>query len=148
MNYLVAFQFTHEFFLPTLPQLNSLGISSKPQEDKSFAKGTPSFLVVILKNGKVHLLLLGALKAGSIDMSQHVASPEDLEVYDVRLSGDFNSVFALVRDGKQLRLLHFRNSVLKDYLSPMMQLALHCANVLDTKQLVIVALIFFLFYFI
>ncbi|XP_065362715.1 anaphase-promoting complex subunit 4 [Calliphora vicina] len=127
-------ELTYDFFLPPLPQLNSLGVSSKTQEHKSFAKGSPCFLVVILKCGKVHLLLLGALKSGSIDMSQHVSHPDELEVHDVRLSGDFNAMYALLRDGNQLKILHFHNSVLKEYISPMMHLAQHCANILETKN--------------
>lgn len=119
--------------MPPLPQLNSLGISSKAQEHKSFAKGSPCFLVVVLKC-KIHLLLLGALKSGTIDLSQHVSHPDELEVYDVRLSGDFNAMYALLRDGNQLKILHFRNNVLKDFLSPMMHLAQHCANIWETKK--------------
>uniref|UniRef100_A0A1I8P3B4 Anaphase-promoting complex subunit 4 n=1 Tax=Stomoxys calcitrans TaxID=35570 RepID=A0A1I8P3B4_STOCA len=127
-------EITHDFFLPDLPQLSSLGVSSKTQEHKSFAKGTPCFLVVILKSGKVLLFLLGALKAGSIDMSQHVSFPDELEVYDVRISGDFDAMYALLRDGMQLKILHFKNAVLKEYISPMMQMAQHCANILETKN--------------
>ncbi|XP_061401695.1 anaphase-promoting complex subunit 4 [Musca vetustissima] len=127
-------EITHDFFLPSLPQLNSLGVSSKVQEHKSFAKGTPSFLVVLLKSGKVHLLLLGALKAGCIDLSKHVLFAEELEVYDVRLSGDFDAMYALVRYGNQLNVLHFRNPVFSEYMSPMMKLAQYCANILETKN--------------
>lgn len=89
---------------------------------------------MILKCGKVNLLLLGALKAGSIDLSQHVSHPDELEVYDVRLSGNFNSMYALLRDGNQLKVLHFHNAVLKEYISPMVHLAQHCANILETKK--------------
>ncbi|XP_005191552.1 anaphase-promoting complex subunit 4-like [Musca domestica] len=125
---------THDFFLPALPHLNSLGVSSKVQEHKSFSKGTPSFLVVLLKNGQVHLLLLGALKAGCIDLSKHVLFPEELEVYDVRLSGNFDAIYALVRHGQELNVLHFQNPVFKEYMSPMMKLAQYCANILETKN--------------
>lgn len=125
-------QLTFDFFLPSLPHLNSLGVATKTQEHKSFAKGSPCFLVIMFKN-KVNLLLLGALKSGTIDMSQHVSHPDELEIYDVRLSGDFNSMFALLRDGNQLKILHFHNSVLKNYISPMMHLAQHCASILETK---------------
>ncbi|KAM7350465.1 anaphase-promoting complex subunit 4 [Cochliomyia hominivorax] len=127
-------ELTFDFFLPPLPQLNSLGISSKNQEHKTFSKGSPCFLVVILKSGKVNFLLLGALKAGSIDMSHHVSHPDELEVYDVRLSGYFNSVYALLRDGNLLKLFHFQNSILKEYISPMLHLSQHCANILETKN--------------
>ncbi|XP_075155893.1 anaphase-promoting complex subunit 4 [Haematobia irritans] len=127
-------EITHDFFLPSLPQLSSLGVSSKVQTHKSFAKSSPCFLVVILKTGKVYLFLLGALKAGSIDMSHHVSFPDNSEVYDVRLSGDFDAMYALVRDGMQLKILHFKNTVLKEYISPMLQLAQYRANVLETKH--------------
>uniref|UniRef100_A0A1A9WHR9 Anaphase-promoting complex subunit 4 n=1 Tax=Glossina brevipalpis TaxID=37001 RepID=A0A1A9WHR9_9MUSC len=125
-----------DFFLPPLPPLNNLGISSKSQEHKSFAKGSPCFLVVILKNGKIFLLFLGALKAGSIDMSQHVSQPDDFEIFDAHLSGDFNAMYTLVRDGDKIKVLHFCNAILKEYISPMMHLAMHCANILETKNLV------------
>uniref|UniRef100_A0A1B0AFH1 Anaphase-promoting complex subunit 4 n=1 Tax=Glossina pallidipes TaxID=7398 RepID=A0A1B0AFH1_GLOPL len=123
-----------DFFLPPLPPLNNLGIASKSQEHKSFAKGSPCFLVVILKSGKIFLLFLGALKAGSIDMSQHVSYPDDFEIFDARLSGDFNAMYALVRDGDKIKVLHFCNAILKEYISPMMHLAMHCANILETKN--------------
>lgn len=84
----------------------------------------------------MHLLLLGALKAGSIDMSQHVSFPDEMEVYDVRLSGAFDAIYALLRDGTQLKVLHFHNDVLKEYMSPMLKLAQHCANILETKKFV------------
>ncbi|XP_046802677.1 anaphase-promoting complex subunit 4 [Lucilia cuprina] len=127
-------ELTYDFFLPPLPHLSSLGVSSKTEEHKTFAKGSPCFLVVILKCGKVHLLLLGALKSGAIDMSQHVSHPDELVVHDVRLSGDFNAMYALLRDGNQLKILHFHNTVLKEYISPMIHLAQHCANILETKN--------------
>uniref|UniRef100_A0A1A9VNC3 Anaphase-promoting complex subunit 4 n=1 Tax=Glossina austeni TaxID=7395 RepID=A0A1A9VNC3_GLOAU len=123
-----------DFFLPPLPPLNNLGVASKSQEHKSFAKGAPCFLVVILKSGKIFLLFLGALKAGSIDMSQHVSYPDDFEIFDARLSGDFNAMYALVRDGDKIKVLHFCNAILKEYISPMMHLAMHCANILETKN--------------
>ena len=120
--------------MPPLPHLNSLGVSTKAQEHKSFTKGSPCFLIITLKCGKVNFLLLGALKSGAIDLSQHVSHPDELDVYDVRLSADFNGVYTLVRDGSQLKILHFTNSVLKEYISPMIDLALHCANILETKK--------------
>lgn len=91
-------------------------------------------MVVLLKNGQVHLLLLGALKAGCIDLSKHVLFPQELEVYDVRLSGNFDAIYALVRHGQELNVLHFQNPVFKEYMSPMMKLAQYCANILETKK--------------
>lgn len=90
-----------------------------------------------MRSGKVHLLLLGALQAGSIDLTQHILHPENFDVYDVRLNGDFNAIYALLRDGQQLKLLHFHNQVLQDSISPMLELASHCANILETKKYVI-----------
>lgn len=133
-NNAFCFQLAFDFFLPPLPPLNNLGIASKSQEHKSFAKGSPCFLVVILESGKIFLLFLGALKAGSIDMSQHVSYPDDFEIFDARLSGDFNAMYALVRDGDKIKVLHFCNAILKEYISPMMHLAMHCANILETKK--------------
>uniref|UniRef100_A0A0A1XN54 Anaphase-promoting complex subunit 4 n=1 Tax=Zeugodacus cucurbitae TaxID=28588 RepID=A0A0A1XN54_ZEUCU len=126
---------TFDFFLPPLPPLSGIGSSAKmPDEQRSFAKGSPCFLVVITVTGKVHLLLLGALRAGQIDLRQHVQHPEEFTVHDVRLSGDFNAIYALVTDGTELKVLHFHNAVLQDYISPMLHLAVHCANVLETKN--------------
>lgn len=120
--------------MPPLPHLNSLGVTSKAQEHKSFTKGSPCFLLITLKSGKVNFLLLGALKSGTLDLSQHVSHPDELDVYDVRLNGDFNAVYTLLRDGSQLKILHFTNSVLKEYISPIIHLAHHCANILETKK--------------
>lgn len=106
------------------------------EEQRSFAKGSPCFLVVITVAGKVHLLLLGALRAGQIDLRQHVIHPKELTVHDVRLSGDFNAIYALISDGSDLKVLHFHNSVLQEYISPMLHLAVYCANVLETKKYV------------
>lgn len=104
------------------------------EEQRSFAKGSPCFLVVITITGKVHLLLLGALRAGQIDLKEHMIHPDKFTVHDVRLSGDFNAMYALVSDGSDLKVLHFHNSVLQEYISPMLHLAVHCANVLETKK--------------
>ncbi|XP_053949584.1 anaphase-promoting complex subunit 4 [Anastrepha ludens] len=126
---------TFDFFLPPLPPLSGIGsLSKSPEEQRSFAKGSPCFLVVITVTGKVHLLLLGALRAGHIDLKQHATHPEKFIVHDVRLSGNFNAIYALVTDGSDLKVLHFHNAVLQEYISPMLHLAVHCANVLETKN--------------
>ncbi|XP_067640659.1 anaphase-promoting complex subunit 4 [Eurosta solidaginis] len=126
---------TFEFFLPPLPPLSGIGSLPKSNEEqRSFAKGSPCFLVIITVTGKVHLLLLGALRAGYIDLKQHVANQQDFIVHDVRLSGEFNAIYTLVTDGSDLRVLHFHNAVLQEYISPMLHLAVHCANVLETKN--------------
>nr|XP_014097540.1 anaphase-promoting complex subunit 4 [Bactrocera oleae] len=126
---------TFDFFLPPLPPLSGIGSSTKmAEEQRSFAKGSPCFLVVITITGKVHLLLLGALRAGQIDLKEHMIHPDKFTVHDVRLSGDFNAMYALVSDGSDLKVLHFHNSVLQEYISPMLHLAVHCANVLETKN--------------
>ncbi|XP_037937267.1 anaphase-promoting complex subunit 4 [Teleopsis dalmanni] len=128
-------ELSYDFFLPTLPSLSAIGAPAKTIEyHKSFAKGSPCFLVIIMTSGKVHFLLLGALKAGTIDLKEHVAQPDEFEVYDVRMSGDFNTVYALVRDGGYLKVLQFHNEILEQYISPMLHLSEHCANILETKN--------------
>ncbi|KAH8275854.1 hypothetical protein KR018_012128 [Drosophila ironensis] len=124
----------HRKFLPKLPPLTNIDPCLKSLDQKSFPKGSPCFLVVIMRSGKVHLLLLGALQAGSIDLTQHVLHPEQFDVYDVRLNGDFNAIYALLRDGEQLKMLHFHNQVLQDSMAPMLELATHCALILETKN--------------
>lgn len=124
----------HKRYLPKLPPLTNIDPCLKTLDQKSFPKGSPCFLVVIMRSGKVHLLLLGALQAGSIDLTQHVLNPDQFDVYDVRLNGDFNAIYALLRDGQQLKLLHFHNQVLQDCISPMLELASHCAHILETKN--------------
>ncbi|XP_017871547.1 PREDICTED: anaphase-promoting complex subunit 4 isoform X2 [Drosophila arizonae] len=124
----------HKRYLPKLPPLTNIDPCLKTLDQKSFPKGSPCFLVVIMRSGKVHLLLLGALQAGSIDLTQHVLNPDQFDVYDVRLNGDFNAIYALLRDGQQLKLLHFHNQVLQDSISPMLELASHCAHILETKN--------------
>ncbi|EDW82354.1 uncharacterized protein Dwil_GK25758, isoform A [Drosophila willistoni] len=124
----------HKRFLPKLQPLTNIDPCLKSLDQKSFPKGSPCFLVVIMRSGKVHLLLLGALQAGSIDLTQHILHPEQFEVYDVRLNGDFNAIYALLRDGQQLKLLHFHNHVLQECMSPMLELAAHCAHILETKN--------------
>lgn len=114
-----------------------MGISTKMKEHKSLSKGFPSFLVIILANSKVHLLLLSALKAGCIDLPIHVVNPTNLQIYDVQFNGDFNAMYAILRDGDQLKVLHFNNSILKEYISPMSRLATYCANIIEMKKLVI-----------
>ncbi|KAL7745165.1 hypothetical protein ACLKA6_008220 [Drosophila palustris] len=124
----------HKRYLPKLPPLTNIDPCLKTLDQKSFPKGSPCFLVVIMRSGKVHLLLLGALQAGSIDLTQHILHPENFDVYDVRLNGDFNAIYALLRDGQELKLLHFHNQVLQDSISPMLELASHCAHILETKN--------------
>ncbi|XP_032597346.1 anaphase-promoting complex subunit 4 isoform X2 [Drosophila grimshawi] len=124
----------HKRYLLKLPPLTNIDPCLKTLDQKSFPKGSPCFLVVIMRSGKVHLLLLGALQAGSIDLTQHILHPEEFDVYDVRLNGDFNAIYALLRDGHQLKLLHFHNQVLEDCISPMLELASHCAHILETKN--------------
>ncbi|EDV33799.1 uncharacterized protein Dana_GF19190, isoform A [Drosophila ananassae] len=124
----------HRKFLPKLQPLTNIDPCLKTLDQKSFPKGSPCFLVVIMRSGKVHLLLLGALQAGSIDLTQHVLHPEQFDVYDVRLNGDFNAIYALLRDGQQLKMLHFHNQVLQECMAPMLELATHCAHILETKN--------------
>ncbi|KAH8409265.1 hypothetical protein KR009_011390 [Drosophila setifemur] len=124
----------HRRYLPKLQPLTNIDPCLKTLDQKSFPKGSPCFLVVIMRSGKVHLLLLGALQAGSIDLTQHVLHPEQFDVYDVRLSGDFNAIYALLRDGQQLKMLHFHNQVLQESMAPMLELATHCAHILETKN--------------
>ncbi|XP_030378953.1 anaphase-promoting complex subunit 4 isoform X2 [Scaptodrosophila lebanonensis] len=124
----------HKRFLPKLQPLTNIDPCLKTLDQKSFPKGSPCFLVVIMRSGKVHLLLLGALQAGSIDLTQHVMHPEQFDVYDVRLNGDFNAIYALLRDGEQLKVLHFHNQVLQDSMEPMLELATYCAHILETKN--------------
>ncbi|KAH8387151.1 hypothetical protein KR093_005043 [Drosophila rubida] len=124
----------HKRYLPKLPPLTNIDPCLKTLDQKCFPKGSPCFLVVIMRSGKVHLLLLGALQAGSMDLTQHILHPEHFDVYDVRLNGDFNAIYALLRDGHQLKLLHFHNQVLQDSISPMLELAAHCAHILETKN--------------
>ncbi|KAH8411643.1 hypothetical protein KR215_007737 [Drosophila sulfurigaster] len=124
----------HKRYLPKLPPLTNIDPCLKTLDQKCFPKGSPCFLVVIMRSGKVHLLLLGALQAGSMDLTQHILHPEHFDVYDVRLNGDFNAIYALLRDGQQLKLLHFHNQVLQDSISPMLELASHCAHILETKN--------------
>ncbi|KAH8326803.1 hypothetical protein KR059_011938 [Drosophila kikkawai] len=124
----------HRRFLPKLQPLTNIDPCLKTLDQKSFPKGSPCFLVVIMRSGKVHLLLLGALQAGSIDLTQHILHPEQFDVYDVRLSGDFNGIYALLRDGQELKVLHFHNQVLQECMAPMLELATHCAHILETKN--------------
>ncbi|XP_043659113.1 anaphase-promoting complex subunit 4 isoform X1 [Drosophila teissieri] len=124
----------HRRFLPKLQPLTNIDPCLKSLDQKSFPKGSPCFLVVIMRSGKVHLLLLGALQAGSIDLTQHILHPEQFDVYDVRLNGDFNAIYALLRDGQELKMLHFHNQVLQECMAPMLELATHCAHILETKN--------------
>ncbi|XP_017085647.1 anaphase-promoting complex subunit 4 isoform X2 [Drosophila eugracilis] len=124
----------HRKFLPKLQPLTNIDPCLKTLDQKSFPKGSPCFLVVIMRSGKVHLLLLGALQAGSIDLTQHILHPEQFDVYDVRLNGDFNAIYALLRDGQELKMLHFHNQVLQECMAPMLELATHCAHILETKN--------------
>jgi len=124
----------HRRFLPKLQPLTNIDPCLKTLDQKSFPKGSPCFLVVIMRSGKVHLLLLGALQAGSIDLTQHILHPEQFDVYDVRLNGDFNAIYALLRDGQELKMLHFHNQVLQECMAPMLELATHCAHILETKK--------------
>ncbi|XP_016948854.1 anaphase-promoting complex subunit 4 isoform X2 [Drosophila biarmipes] len=124
----------HRRFLPKLQPLTNIDPCLKTLDQKSFPKGSPCFLVVIMRSGKVHLLLLGALQAGSIDLTQHILHPEQFDVYDVRLNGDFNAIYALLRDGQELKMLHFHNQVLQECMAPMLELATHCAHILETKN--------------
>ncbi|XP_016984723.1 anaphase-promoting complex subunit 4 isoform X1 [Drosophila rhopaloa] len=124
----------HRKYLPKLQPLTNIDPCLKTLDQKSFPKGSPCFLVVIMRSGKVHLLLLGALQAGSIDLTQHILHPEQFDVYDVRLNGDFNAIYALLRDGQELKMLHFHNQVLQECMAPMLELATHCAHILETKN--------------
>lgn len=119
--------------MPPLPQLNNIGISSKTQEKKILVNGSSSFLVIILNCGIVHFRLLGTLESGTIDLSQHVSNPDKMVVYDVRLNANFDGIFILLHDGPQLKVLHFHNTILCNYLSPLIHLAQICVGVSETK---------------
>lgn len=125
---------SHECFLPFLPKLNNLGVTSKVCDIKTFSKDDPCFLVVILKNGRVHLRLLVSLEVGILDTSIHVQNPDNFEVIDVQFNGKFNYVYVIVRDSNIVKLLRFKNAVFNENIVPMTRLAVQCALINDTKK--------------
>ncbi|XP_017144901.1 anaphase-promoting complex subunit 4-like [Drosophila miranda] len=124
----------HKLFLPKPWPLPAIDPSLRTLEQKPFPEGSPRFLIVVLCSGKVHLLLFAAVQTGSIDLTQYVLHPEQFEVFDVKISGDFNAIYALVRDGQQLKMLHFRNQLLQDFKASILGVARLCAHILETKN--------------
>ncbi|BFF92523.1 anaphase-promoting complex subunit 4-like [Drosophila madeirensis] len=130
----------HNEFLPKPRLLLSRDPVLTAREENPFPEGSPYFMIVVLCNGKFHLLLFGALQVSSIDLTQHVVHPEEFAVYDVQLSGDFNAIYALLRDGQQLKMLHFHNQLLQDSMVPILGVARLCAHILETKNYIIYTL--------
>lgn len=69
--------------------------------------------MVALKTGVVRLFVFGMLPCGQINVKSAlgVKGNEDFQLFDVKMSGDFDSIFVLVRHKRKLRQLAFQNPV-------------------------------------
>ncbi|XP_055844075.1 anaphase-promoting complex subunit 4 [Episyrphus balteatus] len=125
----------HAFFLPALPNLNALSSTAKRNEDhKSFAKGSPCYLIVCLRSGKIYLQILGVLPCGTIDISEHIEKVDNFKIMNIRMNATFDGVNVIVNDGGCIKVLTFLNGILHTSTSPMLALAANYAHVLETQN--------------
>ncbi|XP_055914863.1 anaphase-promoting complex subunit 4 [Eupeodes corollae] len=125
----------HAFFLPALPNLNALSSTAKRNEDhKSFAKGSPCYLIVCLCSGKIYLQILGVLPCGAIDISEHIEKVDNFKIINIRLNATFDGINIIVNDGGCIKILTFLNGILHSSTSPMLSLAANYAHVLETQN--------------
>lgn len=125
----------HAFFLPALPNLNALSSTAKRNEDhKSFAKGSPCYLIVCLSSGKIFLQILGVLECGSIDLSEHIDKVDNFKIMNIRMNATFDGINVIVNDGGCIKVLTFLNGILHTSTSPMLALAANYSLVLETQN--------------
>lgn len=112
-----------ENFLPsfdklyTVDQHISRGIDSYQQLTDSIS---PIFMVVSCEDS-ISLIILGALRAGTIELKSHITQP--FEVLDARLTSANNSLIVLIQEGAVYKTLIFDNEFLRDYMAPLINIA-------------------------
>lgn len=113
--------------------MNNLSVTNRPYDPKSFIKEKPCFLVIILKNGRIYLRLFASFEVTCLDITKYVQS-DNFEVADVYFNREFDCLYVIVRDGYEVKLLHFRYPVLKENMMAIMRLATQCGHVHDTRK--------------
>lgn len=90
--------------------------------------------MVTLKSGVVRLFVFGMLPCGQINVksSLGVKGSEDFQLYDVKMSSDFGTIFILVRHKRRLRQLAFQNPIYSESTVPLLKLATQYGYIVNT----------------
>lgn len=124
-------------YLPSLPNFNSLTSNTRKHDYNShtpYATRVLSFLMVALKSGIIRLFVFGILPCGQINVksSLGVKANEDFQLYDVKMSSDFGTIFASIRHKRRLRHLAFQNSIYSESTVPLLKLATQYGYIVNT----------------
>lgn len=124
-------------YLPSLPNFNSLTSNTRKHDYNShtpYATRVLSFLMVALKSGIIRLFVFGILPCGQINVksSLGVKANEDFQLYDVKMSSHFGTIFASIRHKRRLRHLAFQNSIYSESTVPLLKLATQYGYIVNT----------------
>lgn len=90
--------------------------------------------MVALKSGVVRMFVFGMLPCGQINVksSLGVKGNEDFQLFDTKMSSDFNTIFVLVRHKRKLRQLAFQNNIYSDSTVSLLKLATQYGYIVNT----------------
>lgn len=130
------FRNAHEIFLPPLPSFNSLSSNARKSDynsTKSYSTKIFNILIVGLRSGFIHLSVFGVLPCGRINVAKHLSLTADqIEIVDVKMSTDFQTIFISLKLQNKLKMLIFENDLFPKYIYPLLNLAAKHAHILNT----------------
>lgn len=90
--------------------------------------------MVAQKSGTVNLFVFGMLPCGQINVKSAlgITRTDDLQIYDVKMSKDFHTVFVWVRHKRKLRQLAFQNPIYSECTIPLLKLATQYGYIVNT----------------
>lgn len=124
-------------YLPPLPNFNSLTSNTRKHDyncHTPYATRVFNMLMVALKSGVVRMFVFGMLPCGQINVksSLGVKGNEDFQLFDMKMSSDFNTIFVLVRHKRKLRQLAFQNNIYSDSTVSLLKLATQYGYIVNT----------------
>lgn len=127
---------SHKTYLANLANVNSMASNMKKQDYKSekfYSKNMLNFLLVALDECLINVYIFGVLSCGQIDLKVDIkATPEDqLELIDVKLSGNFKQLFVIYEKNKQIELVIYENNTLLKYHVPLWKISVKYGQVLN-----------------
>lgn len=90
--------------------------------------------MVTLRSGVVRLFVFGMLPCGQINVKSTlgIKGNEDFQLYDVKMSSDFGTIFVLVRHKRRLRQLAFQNPIYSESTVSLLKLATQYGYIVNT----------------
>ncbi|CAO1420803.1 unnamed protein product [Diamesa serratosioi] len=127
---------SHKTYLANLANVNSMASNMKKQDYKSekfYSRNMLNFLLVALDECLINIYIFGVLSCGQIDLKLDIkATPEDqLELIDVKLSGNFKQLLVVYEKNKQIELVIYENNTLLKFHVPLWKISVKYGQVLN-----------------